>query len=90
MGRAAHRESRLPLLPPSFVLSGERAACRDVDPEVFFPTPGESGDQARAVCRPCPLRAACGAWALSQPDILVGVWGAMTAGERRRLKHGPR
>jgi WhiB family redox-sensing transcriptional regulator len=86
MGRAAHRESRLPLLPPRFVLSGERAACRDVDPEVFFPAQGESGDQARAVCRPCPLRAACGAWALGQTDELVGVWGGLSARERRRLK----
>lgn len=68
--------------PPSFILDGH-PACADVeDKEIFFPMPGETGAEARAVCRRCPLRRPCGAWALDQPH-LAGVWGGMTERERR-------
>ncbi|MFF3504579.1 WhiB family transcriptional regulator [Streptomyces sp. NPDC003247] len=65
----------------------EAAACRSEDPELFFPV-GEEGparrqiEQARAVCRRCPVRVPCASWALRNAER-DGVWGAMTAGERR-------
>ncbi|MFI7504049.1 WhiB family transcriptional regulator [Streptomyces sp. NPDC049687] len=68
----------------------EAAACRFEDPELFFPL-GEDGpslrqiEQARAVCHRCPVMRACGAWALRHGES-DGVWGAMTAGERRSLR----
>ncbi|MEU1514582.1 WhiB family transcriptional regulator [Streptomyces sp. NPDC005811] len=68
----------------------EAAACRSEDPELFFPI-GEDGpsrrqiEQARAVCRSCPVMRACGTWAVRHGER-HGVWGAMTAGERRGLR----
>jgi hypothetical protein len=70
-----------------------RAACREVDPELFFPT-AESGTvwqaqvaAAKAVCAGCPVRAECLAWALQAlPD---GVAGGMTPQERRREGRRP-
>ncbi|GGS25832.1 WhiB family transcriptional regulator [Actinokineospora fastidiosa] len=67
-----------------------RAACRDEDPELFFPV-GTSGpalsqvEQAKAVCARCPVAASCLAWALESGQD-AGVWGGMSEDERRALK----
>ncbi len=66
-----------------------RAACREEDPELFFPV-GTAGPaliqeaEAKAVCRRCPEMTACLLWALEtrQPH---GVWGATSEDERRLL-----
>jgi WhiB family redox-sensing transcriptional regulator len=66
-----------------------RAACRDEDPELFFPV-GTSGPallqvtEAKTVCRRCPVQTECLDWALEtgQDD---GVWGGMSEDERRAL-----
>ncbi|MBB6173209.1 WhiB family redox-sensing transcriptional regulator [Nocardiopsis mwathae] len=66
------------------------AACRDEDPELFFPI-GNSGpaliqiEDAKAVCRHCPVSAACLQWALESGQD-GGVWGGMSEDERRALK----
>lgn len=66
------------------------AACRDEDPELFFPV-GNSGPallqiaEAKAVCRRCPSIADCLAWALESGQD-AGVWGAYSEDERRALK----
>jgi WhiB family redox-sensing transcriptional regulator len=67
-----------------------RAACRDEDPELFFPI-GTTGpalhqvDQAKAVCRRCDAVEECLSWALSS-DQDAGVWGGLDEDERRALK----
>jgi WhiB family redox-sensing transcriptional regulator len=68
----------------------DRARCRDEDPELFFPT-GTVGpavvqiEQARSVCRRCPVLDECREWAVwSGQD--AGIWGALTAQERRALR----
>ncbi|MBV9142306.1 MAG: WhiB family transcriptional regulator [Pseudonocardiales bacterium] len=67
-----------------------RAACRDEDPELFFPV-GTSGPallqitEAKAVCRRCPVSAECLNWALASGQD-AGVWGGMSEDERRALK----
>ncbi|MGZ4592417.1 MAG: WhiB family transcriptional regulator [Actinomycetes bacterium] len=67
----------------------DRAACRDEDPELFFPV-GTTGpavvqiEQAKAVCRTCAVVAPCLAWALD--GNVAGVWGGMDEDERRSLK----
>jgi hypothetical protein len=71
-----------------------RAACRDADPEIFFPV-AESGPaldaaqaHALAYCARCPVRAECLAFAL---DVLpYGIAGGMTAEQRRGLRHRDR
>ncbi|MFD4904172.1 WhiB family transcriptional regulator [Kitasatospora purpeofusca] len=67
-----------------------RAVCRDEDPELFFPI-GNTGpallriEEARAVCRRCPVMEQCLQWALTTGED-VGVWGGMSEDERRAMK----
>jgi WhiB family redox-sensing transcriptional regulator len=67
----------------------DHAACRDADPELFFP----DGDirsargqvnTAKLICRGCLVRAACLRWALATGQQ-AGIWGGLTEDERRRL-----
>ncbi|GEL25831.1 transcriptional regulator WhiB [Pseudonocardia sulfidoxydans NBRC 16205] len=70
-----------------------RAACRDHDPELFFPV--GDGEPARAqehrafaVCAGCAVSGPCLQWALANgPE---GVWGATTTDQRCRIRRaGP-
>ncbi|MFE5601836.1 WhiB family transcriptional regulator [Streptomyces coelicoflavus] len=68
----------------------EHAACRTEDPDLFFPigTTGPAAlqtEQAKAVCRTCPVREQCLRWALDTGQTL-GVWGGTGELERRALK----
>ena len=66
------------------------AACREEDPELFFPV-GTSGPalmqiaEAKRVCRRCTVTEACLKWALESGQD-AGVWGGMSEDERRALK----
>jgi len=65
------------------------AACRDEDPELFFPV-SETGPGARqvaaakAVCARCPVRERCLGYAVSNA-LDHGIFGGLTNGERRSL-----
>ncbi|MFC5184878.1 WhiB family transcriptional regulator [Actinomadura harenae] len=67
-----------------------RAACRDVDPELFFPI-GNTGpaivqiEEAKQVCRRCDVTDACLRWAIGSGQD-SGVWGGMGEDERRALR----
>lgn len=67
-----------------------RAACRDVDPELFFPTAAAglalAAEEGRAltVCAGCPVLAACRTWAIAEQPH--GVAGGLTEDERRRAR----
>ena len=64
-----------------------RAACRDLPNEVFFAGQGRRPDDAKHICRPCPVRRQCLAFALATPEpIDYGVWGATTRKERQELR----
>jgi len=68
-----------------------RAACRHIDPELFFPE-GSAGpalqatELAKRICGTCPVQAWCLRWALDN-GAAFGVWGGFTEGERRDLRH---
>lgn len=62
----------------------QRAACRGVDPDIFYPVSDEEADEAKAICRACTVREACLEWALTQRER-DGVWGGATERERRRI-----
>jgi WhiB family redox-sensing transcriptional regulator len=71
-----------------------RAACRDEDPELFFPVsdmgPGaRQVAQAKAVCARCPVRSQCLDYALDNA-LDYGVFGGTTERERRNLSREPR
>ncbi|GAA3381189.1 WhiB family transcriptional regulator [Streptomyces sannanensis] len=67
-----------------------RPACADADPELFFPI-GNTGpallqiEEAKAVCRRCPVMETCLQWALEHGED-TGVWGGLSEDERRSMK----
>jgi len=67
-----------------------RSACRDEDPELFFPV-GNRGPAvrqiaaAKSVCFRCPVISECLTWALETGED-AGVWGGMDEDERRALR----
>jgi WhiB family transcriptional regulator, redox-sensing transcriptional regulator len=72
-----------------------RAACRDEDPELFFPI-GTGGpalhqiDDAKAVCRTCTVIDDCLEWSIETGQE-AGVWGGLSEDERRAvLRRGVR
>ncbi len=62
----------------------QRAACRGLDPDIFYPVSDEEADEAKAVCAECPVRQTCLEHALANREH-DGVWGGATERERRRL-----
>lgn len=70
------------------------ADCRNLDPDIWFPevpagiraagTPDPTA-AARAICRTCPVQAACLTFAIvtRQDD---GIWGGTTEAQRRRMR----
>ena len=82
-------------LPPRPLPSGrsgwrDQAACRNTDPELFFPI-GNAGpavlqlDRAKQVCAGCTVRTPCLEWALANGQE-AGVWGGTTEDERSALR----
>ena len=67
----------------------EHAACRQADPDLFFPI-GSTGpalrqiDQAKRICQACPVQAPCLASALDH-GLAFGIWGGTTEDERRAM-----
>ncbi len=66
------------------------SACRFEDPDLFFPI-GNTGpallqiEEAKSVCRRCPVMEQCAAWALESGQE-HGVWGGLDEDDRRRMK----
>ena len=66
------------------------AACREEDPEVFFPV-GNTGpalaqiEEAKKICERCPVKEPCLAWSLESGQD-AGVWGGLSEDERRAMK----
>ena len=68
----------------------ELSACRDTDPDLFFPV-GTTGpaieqiDNAKAVCRVCDVQKNCLEYALvTNQDS--GIWGGTSEEERRAIR----
>ncbi|MGH3320006.1 MAG: WhiB family transcriptional regulator [Streptosporangiaceae bacterium] len=67
-----------------------RAACREEDPELFFPI-GNTGpallqiEDAKQVCHRCQVLEPCLEFALATGQD-AGVWGGLSEDERRTLK----
>jgi WhiB family transcriptional regulator, redox-sensing transcriptional regulator len=68
-------------------------ACRQADPELFFPIATGAGPAARqveaakAVCDPCAVRPNCLSYALeAMPE---GIWGGTTLEERLAARRRP-
>ena len=67
-----------------------RSACRDSDPDIFFPI-GITGpaleqiETARRICTACDVNEECLEFALATNQE-AGVWGGTTEEERRKLR----
>jgi hypothetical protein len=71
------REEREPRADESW---RERAACRGMPTEWWFPTVGQVGKVARGYCRSCPVGRECGTYGAMEQ---YGIWGGMNTEERR-------
>lgn len=66
------------------------AACRDTDPDLFFPV-GTTGPalvqiaQAKSVCSECEARVDCLEFAITTNQD-TGIWGGTSEEERRKLR----
>ncbi len=62
----------------------DSAACRGIDPDVFYPVSDEEAEAAKSICAICPVREPCLEYALANRER-DGVWGGATERERRRM-----
>ncbi|MFJ9239839.1 WhiB family transcriptional regulator [Streptomyces anulatus] len=68
----------------------QQGICKEEDPDLFFPV-GNTGpallqiEEAKAVCRRCPVMETCGDWALDTGQD-TGIWGGLSEDERRAIK----
>lgn len=67
---------------------GDAIPCKSA-PDLFFSDDHEGGqykqlDRLRAMCAECPLTALCAEYAIVAREDL-GIWGGLTATERRAL-----
>jgi WhiB family redox-sensing transcriptional regulator len=64
----------------------QQAACRGLDPVIFYPVSDEDEDTeiAKTVCTQCAVRQACLEHALAVREK-EGIWGGCTERERRRI-----
>ena len=72
----------------------QRAACRDTDPRIFFPTgTGPAArldtDDAKAVCRTCWVQDHCLQYALDTRQD-HGTWAGRDESELRRIRRRTR
>jgi WhiB family redox-sensing transcriptional regulator len=63
----------------------DKALCREVDYEMFFPNGGGSSKNARKVCGKCTVKVQCLNYALTFPSM-IGIWGGTTEKQRRIMK----
>lgn len=63
----------------------QQAACRGLDPELFFPLAGHDAKEAKAVCRTCPVKEPC--YEAGRYEY-YGVWGGTTRKERQMAELG--
>ncbi|HTW07721.1 MAG TPA: WhiB family transcriptional regulator [Acidimicrobiales bacterium] len=63
--------------------------CRELPPEVFFPSDGVGVEVARRYCAECPVKSPCLEYALEN-HIEHGVWGGCSERERRRIARSRR
>lgn len=72
----------------------DQAACARKAPGLFFPEDGGDAapflrEQAKRICRGCPVRYECLRAALDRNER-YGVWGGLDADERRRVRERER
>lgn len=80
---------RPPATPPVDRAWMEHAACRGLDPELFFPGPGAAVDGIKAICGACEVVDDCRAYAVADSTVR-GFWGGLAERDRTRLRQQQR
>jgi len=62
----------------------DTAACKGLDPAIFYPATDEDAEVAKAVCDSCPVQETCLEHAIERREH-NGVWGGATERERQRI-----
>ena len=60
------------------------SACRDAEPELFFPSTREQADTALSICASCPVQPECLEYAMEAGERF-GIWGGLTEKGRKKL-----
>lgn len=82
---------------PKFIFDDKKAACAEVDPELFFPQETEYWEgkitarytniaEAKKICSECPLKTPCLIYALENRE--QGIWGGTTEDNRTSMRRG--
>lgn len=64
----------------------ERANCKGVDTQAFYPSDGDFAVEAIRACLGCDVRAECLDYALVNNE--QGIWGGTSQRERARMRRG--
>ena len=65
-----------------------QSACKDVDPELFFPDAGPASQTVARICRGCPVLIVCTFDALRRTDL--GYQAGLSKMERDRVRRWDR
>lgn len=60
------------------------AACKGLEPGIFYPATDEEAATAQEICGACPVQATCLEHAIERREH-NGVWGGATERERQRI-----
>lgn len=63
----------------------DEGICAQTDPDAFYPEKGGSTAPAKLICMRCPVAGACLEYAQENHEY-YGIWGGLSARERRRLR----
>jgi WhiB family transcriptional regulator, redox-sensing transcriptional regulator len=59
-----------------------KAACRGLDPELFFPEPGGATKHIKKICLSCPVSLECLEHAIVHKENF-GIWGGTSVAKRQ-------
>lgn len=82
---SGNNELSLPMPPEPMGEWREHAACKGMDPDIFFPERGDDVTTAKATCAGCQVRRECLDWALAVPEK-DGIWGGLSPRARRGIR----
>ena len=61
------------------------AACRETDPDLFYPESAVANKDAKKVCQTCSVVTQCLEYALDHPEEW-GIWGGTSQEERKVMR----
>lgn len=75
----------LPIRPQLDESWRDKAACKGVDPKLFFPERGDDTVTPKRICASCPVAEPCLDYAM-QLNEKFGIWGGASERQRRTLR----